>query len=84
MTFIIRIPVPLPEPKLTHIPIEEAKELRATIAKLGKENEELHLNLQQVIDDKNKIKWELERKNVQLQANKEKFNKEEHKRKKLK
>lgn len=82
--FIIRIAMPLPEHKLTHIPIEEAEELRATIARLGKENEELQLNLQQVTDEKNKMKWELERKNAQLQVNKEKFNKEEHKRKKVK
>lgn len=39
--FIIMILVPLPEPKLTHIPTEEVEELRATIARLGKENEEL-------------------------------------------
>ncbi|XP_050890672.1 uncharacterized protein LOC127096093 [Lathyrus oleraceus] len=84
MPFIIRINVPLPEPKLTHIPIEESEELRSTIARLGKENEELQLNLQQVTDEKNKIKWELERKNAQLQENKEKVDKEEHKRKKVK
>lgn len=41
MPFIIRTHVPLPEPKPTHILIEEAGELRATIARLGKENEEL-------------------------------------------
>lgn len=39
MPFIIRILVPIHEPKLTHIPIEEAEELRATIKRLGKENE---------------------------------------------
>ncbi|XP_050908973.1 uncharacterized protein LOC127122721 [Lathyrus oleraceus] len=67
---IIRTHVPLPEPRPTHIPIEEAEELRATIARLGKENKELQLNLQQVTNEKNKIKWELERKNAQLQENK--------------
>lgn len=84
MPFIIRVPLPLPEPKLTHIPIQEVEELRATIARLRKENEELQLNLQQVTDEKTKIKWELERKCAQLQENKEKFNKEKHKRKKVK
>ena len=68
--FIIRIPVPLTEPKLTHIPIEEAEELRATIVRLGKENEELQLNLQQITDEKNKIKGDLERQDMQLQENK--------------
>lgn len=76
MSFIIRIPVPLPEPKPTHIPIEEVRELKATMARLEKENEELKLKLQQVTNEKNTIKWELERNDVELQANMEKFNKE--------
>ncbi|XP_050876566.1 uncharacterized protein LOC127080282 [Lathyrus oleraceus] len=84
MPFVTRTPVPLPEPKLTHIPIEEVDELKTTMAKLERENEELKLRLQQVINEKNTIKWELERKDVQLQAHVEKFNKEEHKRKKIK
>lgn len=41
MPFIVKTHVPLSEPKLTHILIEEAEELRAIIARLGKENEEL-------------------------------------------
>lgn len=82
--FIIRVSVPLPEPKLTHIPIEEVNEFKGTMAKLEKENEELKLKLQQVTNEKNTMKWELERKDVKLQENVEKFNKEEHKRKKIK
>lgn len=54
MSFIIRAPVPIPEPKITHIPIKEVEELRATITRLGKENEELQLNLQQVMNEKKK------------------------------
>ncbi|KAI5399784.1 hypothetical protein KIW84_064929 [Lathyrus oleraceus] len=82
--FVIRTPIPLPEPKLTHVPIEEMEELKTTMAKLEKENEELQTKLQQTINEKNNMKWELERKEAQLQAHVEKFNKEEHKRKKIK
>ncbi|XP_050897848.1 uncharacterized protein LOC127104726 [Lathyrus oleraceus] len=39
MPFVTRISVPLPEPKLTHIPIEEVDELKTTMAKLERENE---------------------------------------------
>ncbi|XP_050902283.1 uncharacterized protein LOC127112348 [Lathyrus oleraceus] len=44
--FVTWIPVPLSEPKLTHIPIEEVDELKATMAKIERENEELKLKLQ--------------------------------------
>ncbi|KAI5388637.1 hypothetical protein KIW84_074350 [Lathyrus oleraceus] len=84
MSFVIRTPIPLPEPKLTHVPIEEMEELKTTMAKLEKENEELQTKLQQTINEKNNMKWELDRKEAQLQAYVEKFNKEEHKRKKIK
>ncbi|KAI5393885.1 hypothetical protein KIW84_060837 [Lathyrus oleraceus] len=84
MPFVIRTPIPLPEPKLTHVLIEEVEELKTTMAKLKKENENLKIKLQQVINEKNTMKWELERKDAQLQAHMEKFNKEEHKRKKIK
>ena len=82
--FVIQTPIPLPEPKLTHVPIEEMEELKTTMAKLEKENEELQIKLQQTINEKNNMKWELERKEAQLQAHVEKFNKEEHKIKKIK
>ncbi|XP_050915600.1 uncharacterized protein LOC127130674 [Lathyrus oleraceus] len=52
--------------------------------RLEKENEELQTKLQQTINEKNNMKWELERKEAQLQAHVEKFNKEEHKIKKIK
>ncbi|KAI5403843.1 hypothetical protein KIW84_051118 [Lathyrus oleraceus] len=84
MPFVIRTPIPLPEPKLTHVPIEELEELKTIMAKLEKENEELQTKLQQTINEKNNMKWDLERKEAQLQAHVEKFNKEEHKRKKIK
>ncbi|KAI5425545.1 hypothetical protein KIW84_031373 [Lathyrus oleraceus] len=41
MPFVIRTPIPLIEPKLTHVPIKEMEELKTTMAKLEKENEEL-------------------------------------------
>ncbi|KAI5402314.1 hypothetical protein KIW84_050069 [Lathyrus oleraceus] len=68
MPFVIRTPIPLPEPKLTHVPIEEMEELKTTMAKLEKENEELQTKLQQTTNEKNNMKWELERKEAQLQA----------------
>ncbi|KAI5419035.1 hypothetical protein KIW84_043299 [Lathyrus oleraceus] len=84
MPFVIRTPIPLPELKLTHVPIKEIEELKTAMAKLEKENEELQIKLQQTINEKNNMKWDLERKEAQLQAHVEKFNKEEHKRKKIK
>ncbi|XP_050895689.1 uncharacterized protein LOC127102353 [Lathyrus oleraceus] len=75
MSFVTRTLIPLPEPRLTHIPIEEVDELKTTMAKLERENEELNLRLQKVINEKNTMKWELERKDVQLQAHVEKFSK---------
>ncbi|KAI5387679.1 hypothetical protein KIW84_073679 [Lathyrus oleraceus] len=56
MSFVIRTPIPLPEPKLTHVPIEEMEELKTTMAKLEKENEELQIKLQQTINEKNNMK----------------------------
>ena len=67
----------IPDPKTTHILIEEAEGLRATIEKLTKENEELQSNLHQVTNEKNEFKWKLERKKTQLYVNKEKIDKEE-------
>ncbi|XP_050901996.1 uncharacterized protein LOC127109164 [Lathyrus oleraceus] len=84
MPFAILTPIPLPGPKLTHVPIEEVEELNTIMEKLEKENEELQIKLQQTINEKNTMKWELEIKEAQLQAHVEKFNKEEHKRKKIK
>ncbi|XP_050889381.1 uncharacterized protein LOC127094616 [Lathyrus oleraceus] len=84
MSFVIRTPAPLPKPKLTHVSIEEVEELKTIMAKLEKENEELQIKLLQTINEKNTMKWELERKEAQLQAHVEKFNKGEHKRKKIK
>ncbi|XP_050897449.1 uncharacterized protein LOC127104302 [Lathyrus oleraceus] len=56
----------------------------ATIAKLGRENEELQISLQQVSNERNEMKWELEPKKAQLEATEEKVDKEEHKRNKVK
>lgn len=58
--------------------------LKATIARLGRENEELQISFQQVSNERNEMKWELERKKAHLEAIEEKVNKEEHKRKKVK
>lgn len=52
MPFVIQTPIPLPEPKLTHVPIEEMEELKTAMAKLEKENEELQTKLQQTINEK--------------------------------
>lgn len=58
--------------------------LWATIARLRREKEELQINLQQVSNERNEMKWELERKKAQLKANEERVDKEEHKIKKVK
>jgi hypothetical protein len=57
---------PLPEPKPTYVPIEEAEGLRASIEKITKENEELLKNLHLVTNEKNEFKWKLERNKTQL------------------
>ncbi|KAI5433216.1 hypothetical protein KIW84_020481 [Lathyrus oleraceus] len=54
------------------------------LPKSGAWAEQTNIKLQQTINEKNNMKWELERKEAQLQAHVEKFNKEEHKRKKIK
>ena len=48
------------------------------------ENEELQTSFQQVSNERNEIKWELERKKAHLEATEEKVDKEERKRKKVK
>lgn len=55
--------------------MEEVEALRATITRLGRENEELQTNFQQVSNERNEIKWELERKKAQLEATEEKVDK---------
>ena len=84
MPFKIETPGPLPEPKPTHVPIEEAEGLRASLEKLTKENEELLKNLHLITNEKNEFKWKLERNKAQLQVNVEKVDKEEYKRKRVK
>ncbi|XP_050874910.1 uncharacterized protein LOC127078506 [Lathyrus oleraceus] len=68
MPFKIETSSLLPEPKPTHVPIEEAEGLRDSLEKLTKENEELLKNLHVVTNEKNEFKWKLERNKTQLQA----------------
>ncbi|XP_050915319.1 uncharacterized protein LOC127130335 [Lathyrus oleraceus] len=84
LSFILDPPTQPPPPEPIPVSIEEVEALKATIARLGQENEELHINLQQVSNERNEMKWELERKKAQLEATEEKVYKEEHKRKKVK
>ncbi|XP_050916487.1 uncharacterized protein LOC127131616 [Lathyrus oleraceus] len=84
LPFILDPPTQPPPPEPTHVSIEEAKVLKATIARIRRENEELQISFQQVSNERNEMKWELERKKAQLEATEEKVDKEEHKRKKVK
>ncbi|XP_050888723.1 uncharacterized protein LOC127093868 [Lathyrus oleraceus] len=84
LPFILDPPTQPPPPEPIPISIEEVEALRATIARLGREKEELQISLQQVSNERNKMKWELERKMAQLEETEEKVDKEEHKRKKMK
>ncbi|XP_050889669.1 uncharacterized protein LOC127094956 [Lathyrus oleraceus] len=84
MPFKIEMFGPLPESKPTHVPIEEAEGLRASLEKLTRENEELLKNLHLITNEKNEFKWKLERNKAQLQVNVEKVDKEEYKRKRVK
>lgn len=59
LPFITEVPIPPPGPKPTHVPIEEAEELNATISKLEKENEELYLRLIQVTHERNELNFNL-------------------------
>ncbi|KAI5441083.1 hypothetical protein KIW84_010516 [Lathyrus oleraceus] len=84
LPFILDPPTQPPPPEPILVSMEKVEALRATIARLGRENEELQTSFQQVSNERNEIKWELERKKAQLEATEEKVNKEEHKRKKVK
>ncbi|XP_050909129.1 uncharacterized protein LOC127122897 [Lathyrus oleraceus] len=84
LPFILDPPTQPPPPKPIPVSMEEVEALRATIARLGRENEELQTSLQQVSNERNEIVWELERKKAHLEATEEKVDKEEHKRKKVK
>ncbi|KAI5436411.1 hypothetical protein KIW84_022771 [Lathyrus oleraceus] len=84
LSFILDPPIqPLP-PESIPLSIKEVEALKATIERLGRENEELQISLQQVSNERNEMKWELERKKAQLEATEEKVDKEKHKRKKVK
>ncbi|KAI5428515.1 hypothetical protein KIW84_033483 [Lathyrus oleraceus] len=84
LPFILNPPTQPPPPEPIPVSMEEVEALRATIARLGRENEELQTSFQQVSNERNEIKWELERKKAQLEATEEKVDKEERKRKKVK
>ncbi|XP_050889708.1 uncharacterized protein LOC127094998 [Lathyrus oleraceus] len=84
LSFILDPPTQPPPPELIPVSIKEVEALKPTIARLGRENEELHISLQQVSNERNEIKWELEMKKAQLEATEEKVYKEEHKIKKVK
>lgn len=84
LPFILDPPTQPSPPEPIPVSMEEVEALRATIARLGRENEELQTSFQQVSNERNEIKWELERKKAQLEATEEKVDKEEHKRKKVK
>lgn len=66
MSFNIKMLVPLPEPKPTHILIDKEKEIRATIAKLTKENEELHQKNCKATTNKYELKYHLGKRNKEL------------------
>lgn len=66
MSFNIKMHVTLLDPKPNHILIEEEEELRATIAKVTKENEELHQKLCKAATDKDKFKYRVGKRNKEL------------------
>lgn len=59
MSLSVDMLVSPPEPKPTHIPIEEAEELRATIVKLAKENDESHQRLCKVTAERDDLIYKL-------------------------
>lgn len=60
LPFRIKILTQSQTPEPTHVPIEEAEELKVTILRIEKENEELRLNLNQVTFERNEIRFNLD------------------------
>ncbi|XP_050919164.1 uncharacterized protein LOC127136674 [Lathyrus oleraceus] len=56
LPFILDPPTQPPPPEPTPVSIEELEALKATIARLGRENEELQISFQQVSNERNKMK----------------------------
>lgn len=70
-------------PETTHIPIEEVEELKATISKLEKENEEWYLRLDWVIHDRNELIFNLKQREKQLGQSEETIEDEGKERKRV-
>lgn len=70
-------------PKPTHVPIQEAEEFKALVAKLEKENEELHLKLHQVTFERNKLRFDLIHKENQHGESRETATEERRKQKRV-
>lgn len=66
MSLNIKMLAPLPDPNPTNIPVEEAEELRATIIRLTKENEELHQKLCKAAIDRDEFKYHVGKRNNEL------------------
>lgn len=66
MTLSVEMPVPRPNPKHTHIPIEETDELRATILRLTKENDESHQRLYKVTEKRDNLRYKLRHRQEEL------------------
>lgn len=71
MDFSIETPIKPQTPEKTHVPIYEANDLKATISKLNKENEELQLNLNQVTLERNGLRFNLKKKEEKLNKSEE-------------
>ncbi|WJX77329.1 hypothetical protein P8452_60649 [Trifolium repens] len=58
LPFIVEAPIPPKSPEPIPISIEEADELKATIAQLNKEKEELQASLLKATQENSELKWE--------------------------
>lgn len=84
LPFNCEVPIPPQAHEPTHVPIQEAEELKATITKLEKENEEIHPRLKEVTSEINKLRFNLGQKEKQLGESEEATIEERDKRKRFK
>ncbi|CAK8561578.1 unnamed protein product [Lathyrus sativus] len=84
LPFSIEAPPKLTTPQPVPVSVEEVEEMRVKIAQLGKENKDLQVKLQNVTNEKNHMRYEIERKDKRIEEMGSKINEEKGKRKRTK
>jgi hypothetical protein len=83
LPFIVKAPIPPKSPEPIPISIEEADELKATIAQLNKEKEELQASLLKATQENCELKWERVQKDKVVEGSNKRLRIEEDERRKV-